>query len=66
VRIRRSTGPGASPLPDQNENRNEQTRTCSRWIRVIAPVQGVCERCVAASTLVFVVSITLVTFDGDR
>jgi hypothetical protein len=66
VRIRRSTGPGASPLPGHNENRNEQTRTCSRWIRVIAPVQRVCERCAAASTLVFVVSITLVTFGGDR
>jgi hypothetical protein len=66
VRIRRSPGSGASPLPGPNENCNEQTRTCSRWIRVIAPVQRVCERCAAASTLVFVVSITLVTFGGDR
>ena len=66
MRIRKSTGPGASPLPGHNENRNEQPRTCSRWIRVIAPVQGVCDQCVAASPLVFVVSITLVTFGGDR
>jgi hypothetical protein len=66
VRIRRSTGPGASPLPDQNENRNEQTRTCSRWIRVIAPVQRVYEWSAGALPLIFAVSITVVTFGGDR
>jgi hypothetical protein len=64
VRIRRSPGPGASPLPGHKENRNEQTRTNSRWIRVIASAQRVCERC--APPLVFVVSITVVTFGGDR
>jgi hypothetical protein len=66
VRIRRSTGRAASPLPGQNKNRNEQPRTCSRRIRVVAPAQRVCERCAAASSLVFVVSITVVTFGGDR
>ena len=65
MRIRRSTGRGASPLPGQNENRKEQTRTCSRWIRAVAPGQRVCDRCAAASPLVFVVSIT-VPFGGDR
>jgi hypothetical protein len=65
VRIRRSTGPGASPLPGQNENRNEQTRTCSRWILAVAPAQRACDRCAAASPLVLVVSIT-VPFGGDR
>jgi hypothetical protein len=66
VRIRRSTGHGASPLPDQNKNRNEQTRMCSRRILVVAPAQRVCERCAAASPLLFVVSITVVRFGGER
>jgi hypothetical protein len=66
VRIRRTTGPGASPLPGHNENRNEQPRTCSRWILAVAPAQRACDRCLAASPLVFVVSITLITFGGDR
>jgi hypothetical protein len=64
VRIRRSTGPGASPLPGQNENRNEQTR--SRVICVVVPAQRVCERSADALPLIFVVSITVVTFGGDR
>ena len=65
MRIRRSTGPGASPLPGQNENRNEQPRTCSRRIRAIAPVRGLRTVC-GCIALVFVVSITVVTFGGDR
>jgi hypothetical protein len=66
VRIRRSPGRGASPLPDQNENRNEQTCTRSRRIRALVPGQSVCERSSGAVTLIFVVSITVVTFGGDR
>jgi hypothetical protein len=66
VRIRRSTGPGASPPPGQNGNRNEQTRTRSRRIRAFVPVQSVCERSASALPLIFVVSITVVTFGGDR
>jgi hypothetical protein len=34
VRIRRPTGPGASPLPGLNENRNEQTRIAIAFGRV--------------------------------
>jgi hypothetical protein len=66
VRIRRSPGPGASPLPGQNKNRNEQTRTRSRWIRAVVPGQSVCERSAGALPLIFVVSLTVVTFGGDR
>jgi len=64
VRIRRTTGPGASPLPGQNENRNEQTR--SRRIRAFVPAQRVCERSAGAPPSIFVVSNTLVTLGGDR
>jgi hypothetical protein len=66
VRIRRSPGPGASPLPGQNENRNEQTRGRSRRIRAVVPGQSVCEGSASALALIFVVSITVVTFGGDR
>jgi hypothetical protein len=64
VRIRRSTGPGASPLPGQNENRNEQTRL--RQIRALVAGQSLCERSAGTRPLIFVVSITLVTSWGDR
>ena len=66
MRIRRSTGPGASPLPGQNKNRKEQTRTRSRWIRAFVPGQSVCERSAGALPLISVVSIPRVTFGGDR
>jgi hypothetical protein len=66
VRIRRSCGRGASPLPRQNENCNEQTCTHSRRIRAFVPGQSVCERSAVARSLIFVVSITVVTCGGDR
>ena len=66
MRIRRSTRRGASPLPGQNENRKEQTRTRSRWIGAFVPGQSVCERSAGALPLIFVVSIPRVTFGGDR
>ena len=66
MRIRRPTAPGASPLPGQNENRKEQTRTRSRRIGACAPGQSVCERSAGVLPLIFVVSITVVTFGGDR
>ena len=66
MRIRRSTGRGASPLPGHNENCDEQTRTCLRRIRGFAAGQSVCERSAGALLLVVVVSITVVPFGGDR
>jgi hypothetical protein len=66
VRIRRSTGPGASPLPGQNENRNEQTCTRSRRIRGVVPGQSVYEQSAGTPQLISIVSITVVTFGGDR
>jgi hypothetical protein len=66
VRIRRTTGPGASPLPGQNENRNGQTRTRSQRIRAVVPGKSVCEPSAGALPLIFVASITVVTFGGDR
>ena len=66
MRIRRSPGRGASPLPGQNRNRYEKTRTRSRRIRAVVPGQSVCERSADARSLIFVVSITVVMFGGDR
>jgi hypothetical protein len=34
VRIRRPTGPGASPLPCMNENHTEQKHTVTTLLRV--------------------------------
>ena len=66
MRIRRSTGPGASPLPGYNENHKKQTRTRSRWICAVVLGQSVCKRSAGALPLTFVVSIPRVTFGGDR
>jgi hypothetical protein len=66
VRIRRTTGPGASPLPGRSKNRNEQARRRSRRIRASVAGQSVCERHAGALPLIFVVSITVVTCGGDR
>jgi hypothetical protein len=66
VRIRTSTGPGASPLSGQHENSNEQTGTRSLWIRALLPGQSVYEWSAGALPLIFAVSITVVTFGGDR
>jgi hypothetical protein len=66
VRIRRSTGSGASPLPGPNENRNEQTRTRSQRRGAFVPGASVCEPSAGAPPLIAVVSITVVAFGGGR
>jgi hypothetical protein len=34
MRIRRSTRPGASPLPGLNDNRTEQKHTAITWVSI--------------------------------
>jgi hypothetical protein len=67
MRIRKPTGTGASPLPGPSEHRNG--RSCLRCKRfgTFAPNCLVCDRCLGALPLIFVVTITvLVTADGGR
>jgi len=67
MRIRKPTGTGASPLPGLSEHRNG--RSCPRCNRfgTFAPNSIVCDRCLGALPLIFVVTITVfVTVGGGR
>ena len=73
MRIRRSPGPGASPLPGRNNNHNEQK--CARWRRngTAGSSQGVGDRCAGAlpwivtvSSVVVLVSRSVLIVRGDR
>jgi hypothetical protein len=73
VRIRRSPGPGASPLPGRNNNHNEQK--CARWRRngTAGSREGVGDRCVGAlpwivtvSSVAVLVSRSVLIVRGDR
>jgi hypothetical protein len=57
VRIRKPSGPGASPLPGVNTSRNG--RSCPRCTRfgTFAPNSIVCDRCLGALPLIFTVAI---------
>jgi hypothetical protein len=73
VRIRRSPGPGASPLPGRNNSHNEHK--CTRWRRngTAASSEGVGDRCAGAlpwivtvSSVVVLVSRSVLIVRGDR
>ena len=73
MRIRRSPGPGASPLPGRNNNHNEQKR--ARWRRngTAGSSQSVDDRCASAltwlvtvSSVAVLVSRSVLIVRGDR
>lgn len=73
MRIRRSPGPGASPLPGRNNNHNEQK--CARWRRngTAGSSEGVGDRCAGAlswivtvSSVAVLVSRSVLIVRGDR
>ena len=64
MRIRTTTRPGASPLPDPRETSNKQTCPHRRGLSTLAP--GVDDGYTGAPVLTIVVSITVVTVGGDR
>ena len=73
MRIRTTTGLGASPLPGRNNNHNEQK--CARWRRngTAGSSEGVGERCVGAlpwivtvSSVAVLVSRSVLIVRGDR
>ena len=61
MRIRRPTGPGASPLPGLNNNSNAQN--CPRFQRIdtVASSMSVVDWCAGTPTLVSVMSIMAIT-----
>jgi hypothetical protein len=66
MRIRTTTIPGASPLPDHRDNSNKQTCPHRRGIGTVAPRQSVGECYTGASVVSVVVSIAVAMVGGDR
>jgi hypothetical protein len=66
MRIRTTTGQGASPLPGHRDNRDKQTRPHRRGMSTVALGQRVGDGYAGAPVVIGVGSITVVTVGGDR